>query len=53
MPALIGGAVLRVGDVVYDGSIANQLQIIRQEMIDRSVDEIQSRRDRFRNPAGN
>ncbi len=51
--ALIGGAVLRVGNVVYDGSIANQLQIIRQEMIDRSVDEIQSRRDRFLNPAGN
>jgi F-type H+-transporting ATPase subunit delta len=52
-PALIGGAVLRVGDVVYDGSIANQLHIIRQQMIDRSADEIQSRRDRFRNSAGN
>ena len=25
-PALIGGAVLRVGDVVYDGSIAKQLR---------------------------
>ena len=48
-PTLIGGAVLRVGDVVYDGSIANQLQILRQEMIDRSVHEIQSRRDRFSN----
>jgi len=52
-PALIGGAVLRVGDNVYDGSIANQLKTIRQQMIDRSVDEIQSGRDRFRNPAGN
>ena len=52
-PKLIGGAVLRVGDIVYDGSIANQLQTIRQQMIDRSVDEIQSRRDRFCNPAGN
>ena len=51
-PALIGGAVLRVGDTVYDGSIANQLHLIRQKMIDRSVHEIQSRRDRFRNPAG-
>ena len=51
-PALIGGAVLRVGDTVYDGSIANQLQMVRQKMIDRSVHEIQSRRDRFRNPAG-
>jgi F-type H+-transporting ATPase subunit delta len=51
-PALIGGAVLRVGDVVYDGSIAGQLKTIRQQMIDRSADEIQSGRDRFRNPAG-
>ena len=52
-PELIGGAVLRVGDTVYDSSIANQLQVIRQQMIDRSAHEIQSRRDRFRDPAGN
>ena len=51
-PALIGGLVLRMGDTVYDGSVANQLQSIRQQMIDRSVHEIQSRRDRFRYPAG-
>ncbi len=49
-PALIGGAVLRIGDTVYDGSVANQLQQIRQQMIDRSVHEIQSRRDSFRYP---
>jgi len=52
-PNLIGGAVLRVGDVIYDGSIANQLNTLRQEIIDRSAHEIQGRRDRFRNPAGN
>ena len=52
-PKLIGGAVLRLGDTVYDSSIANQLQIIRQQMMDRSANEIQSRRNRFRNPAGN
>ncbi len=51
-PTLIGGAVLRIGDTVYDGSVANQLQSIRQQMIERSVHEIQSRRDRFRYPAG-
>ena len=51
-PALIGGAILRIGDTVYDGSVANQLQSIRQQMIERSVHEIQSRRDRFRYPAG-
>ncbi len=47
-PALVGGAVLHIGDTVYDGSVANQLQSIRQQMIDRSVHEIQSRRDSFR-----
>ena len=52
-PNLIGGAVLQVGDMIYDGSIARQLQNLRQQMTDRSVHEIQSRRDRFSNPAGN
>ncbi len=51
-PAVIGGVILRIGDTVYDGSVANQLQSIRQQMIDRSVHEIQSRRDSFRYPAG-
>jgi len=51
-PKLIGGIELRINDTVYDGSVANQLQSIRQQMIDRSVHEIQSRRDRFRYPAG-
>lgn len=48
-PELIGGAVLRIGDTVYDGSVASQLNLLRQQIIDRSVHEIQSRRDRFRN----
>jgi len=52
-PNLIGGAVLRIGDTIYDGSIANQLHNLRQEIIDRSAHEVQSRRDRFRYPAGN
>jgi F-type H+-transporting ATPase subunit delta len=52
-PNLIGGAVLRLGDTVYDGSIANQLQNLLQQMTDRSAHEIQSRRNRFRYPAGN
>jgi F-type H+-transporting ATPase subunit delta len=46
-PELIGGIVLRVGDRVYDGSIATQLKRLREKMITRSVHEIQSRRDRF------
>jgi len=51
-PDLIGGIVLRVGDRVYDGSIATQLEKVRHQMIDRSVHEIQSRRDSFRYPEG-
>ncbi len=48
---LIGGIVVRVGDKVYDASIANQLHKLLQQMMDRSAHEIQSRRDRFRSPA--
>ena len=51
--SLIGGAILRIGDVVYDGSVANQLKNLREKMSDRSTHEIQSGRDRFRNSAGN
>jgi F-type H+-transporting ATPase subunit delta len=52
-PELIGGVVLRVGDTVYDGSVAAQLADMRGRIINRSVHEIQSRRDRFCNPTGN
>jgi F-type H+-transporting ATPase subunit delta len=46
-PELIGGLVLRVGDRVFDGSIATQLKQLREQMVTRSMHEIQSRRDRF------
>ncbi len=49
---LLGGVVVRVGDLVYDGSLATQLKRVREQMINRSVHEIQSRRDRFSSPAG-
>ncbi|MEX2114394.1 MAG: ATP synthase F1 subunit delta [Pirellulales bacterium] len=52
-PALIGGVVLRVGDTVYDGSVARQLRQVREQMITRSIHEIQSGRDRFRHSGGN
>ena len=52
-PNIIGGFVLRVGDKVLDGSLAAQLQRVREQMINRSVHEIQSRRDSFRHPGGN
>jgi F-type H+-transporting ATPase subunit delta len=52
-PSLIGGAVIRIGDTVYDGSVANLLQKLRQNVLQRTAHEIQSRRDRFRSPTGN
>lgn len=52
-PDLIGGVVLRVGDTVYDGSLARQLNQVRDQMITRSIHEIQSGRDRFRHSGGN
>ncbi|HEY1784064.1 MAG TPA: ATP synthase F1 subunit delta, partial [Pirellulales bacterium] len=52
-PELIGGAVVRIGDTVYDGSVASQLVRLESQMINRSVHEIQSRRDRFRHSGGN
>jgi F-type H+-transporting ATPase subunit delta len=47
-PELLGGVVVRLGDTVYDGSVATQLAHAREQLIYRSVHEIQSRRDRFR-----
>lgn len=52
-PELLGGVVVRIGDTVFDGSIATQLAHLREQMITRSVHEIQSRRDRFRSASGN
>jgi F-type H+-transporting ATPase subunit delta len=51
-PELIGGILIRVGDTVYDGSVVSRLTRLRTQMIDRSIHEIQSRRDRFCNPTG-
>jgi F-type H+-transporting ATPase subunit delta len=51
-PRLIGGVVVRVGDTVFDASVSSQLEHLRRKMIQRSIHEIQSRRDRFGHPAG-
>jgi len=47
-PSVIGGLVVRVGDTVYDASIATQLQNVCQQMIERSAQEIQNRRESFK-----
>lgn len=52
-PKLIGGVVFRIGDTVFDGSVATQLERMRTQLLNRSVHEIQSGRDRFSPPEGN
>ncbi len=47
-PTLIGGLVVQVGDVVYDGSVRNRLAQLRNRLIEGKAHEIQSRRDHFR-----
>ena len=44
---LIGGMLVRVGDTVYDGSVANQLSRLRSEMVARAAQEIRRSTDRF------
>jgi F-type H+-transporting ATPase subunit delta len=46
-PALLGGLVIRVGDTVYDASVRTQLKRLREQLLQRSTHEIQSRRDQF------
>jgi F-type H+-transporting ATPase subunit delta len=51
-PALIGGIVIRVGDTVYDSSLASRIKQLRERLQQRSLHEIQSGRDRFGHPEG-
>jgi F-type H+-transporting ATPase subunit delta len=46
-PSLIGGLVVRVGDTVYDGSVATQLNRARHAMIEKSVELIETKRERL------
>lgn len=46
-PDLIGGLVVRVGDTVFDGSVANRLVRLRKSAVDRAVQEIRQSLDRF------
>jgi F-type H+-transporting ATPase subunit delta len=46
-PALIGGLVVQIGDDVYDASVRNRLQQLRNRLIEGKTHEIQSRRDQF------
>jgi F-type H+-transporting ATPase subunit delta len=49
---LLAGLVLRVGDRVYDGSVRTRLERLSEQIIERSLHEIQSRRNRLGHPEG-
>ena len=44
---LIGGLVLRIGDTVYDGSVANQLTRMRTTAMHQTNEVIRATQDRF------
>ena len=46
-PKIIGGMVIRVGDTVYDASVANQLKQVRTKAVKRAADAIREKLDRF------
>jgi F-type H+-transporting ATPase subunit delta len=46
-PDLIAGFIVRVGDRVFDGSTRTRLEKMRQAMIGRAVDAIQSKPEQF------
>lgn len=50
-PGLIGGLVVQVGDLLYDGSVKSRLAQLRKRLIEGKTHEIQSRRDQFSYPA--
>jgi F-type H+-transporting ATPase subunit delta len=46
-PDLLGGLVIKMGDWTFDASVHTRLNQIREQLIERSSHEIQSRRDHF------
>jgi F-type H+-transporting ATPase subunit delta len=45
--SLIGGLVVKIGDKVYDGSVANKLSRLREETIAKTVQQLRESPDRF------
>jgi len=46
-PDLIGGIVIRIGDKVFDGSVANQLERLREVTLARTRQNMREATDRF------
>lgn len=52
-PSLLGGLVIQIDHTVYDSSLRTRIKQLRGRLRERSLHEIQSRRDRFSSPEGN
>lgn len=46
-PELLGGLMIRVGDTVYDGTLANELARLRNELVATASAQMRSEADRF------
>ncbi len=46
-PELLGGMIVQVGDLVFDGTVRTRLDRLRNQLMVRSSHEIQSQRNRF------
>ena len=46
-PKLIGGSVIRVGDTVYDSSVVNRLERVRESAKENTIREIRLATERF------
>lgn len=46
-PTIVGGFVIRIGDTVYDGSVHNRLNRMREETLIQSVEQLRGRMDRL------
>ena len=46
-PSLIGGMVIRIGDKVHDSSVRQRLVSLRQETVDKTIQQMRDAADRF------
>ena len=46
-PEVIGGMLIRVGDKVFDSSVVNQLQQLREETLEKTIQAMRSASERF------
>jgi F-type H+-transporting ATPase subunit delta len=46
-PSLLGGLIIRIGDTIHDSSLRTRMKQLRSSLQERTLNEIQSGRDRF------